>query len=232
MKLVATHRYILTKPPVLSNEKNINSMVYADSFEVLSGGAIVFYVNNATNAASPVPILSLASGQWLSCALLESNNSVVHASAISDTGLPVVSQSISNHAKNQSFSESEKKAKKVLIQSELKAFLRERSFNAIEFSRYLNNIVNTRQMSFNVNKEDIDWTIVDLLKRSEISYTKFQNSKAMAILDVYIKGPVKRHWDSKKDTQEIYKIMQEIDETRDLSPVDLGVWLSANGYYK
>lgn len=231
MKLAATHRYILIKPPALSGEKNITSMLYADSFEVLSGGAIVFYVNSN---ASPIPILSLASGQWLSCALLESNNSVVHSSAMSDTSLPVVHQSTTNSPKNQanSFDDNDKKAKIVLIQNELKSFVRERSFNASEFVRHLNHIINSRQMSLKVNKEDIDWLIVDLLKRSEISYTKFQNSKAMAILDVYIKGPLKRHWDNKKDTQEIYKIMQEIDEARDLSPVDLGVWLSANGYYK
>lgn len=115
-----------------------------------------------------------------------------------------------------------KKQKQETIIQVLQEFFTNQSLFSIEPFLLMLNKNRTPKFS----EEDVSWAVVAVIKAKTMTPNRFINVKMQRILDRELPPIVKRHWDNKMNP--ILEILQDRSETKDVSPIDLVVWLAIN----
>lgn len=121
--------------------------------------------------------------------------------------------------------------KNSIIEKEIKKYIAENSaFDQEQFILILNKAALASQIK--IDEDSCFWSIANLIKKDKISLQKFLITERKNILDMHLKSILSRHW-SGPDTKltSIFKILQDRDETKEITIVDLVAWLKYNKYF-
>lgn len=129
-----------------------------------------------------------------------------------------------------------RKVKADVIEQEIKRFLQENAdsdsdFSVSSFIRFAS--PSARAQKITLTESDVQWTLVSLLRRGKITARKFLPLETRNLLDMYLPAVLKRHWSgAQSKLASILEILQERDETKNITQLDLAAWLAANHYFK
>ena len=236
--------------PDMYGLKNSMLDVFAEGYEVKEGGSATFYqVFKMGDKLTKVPVFSCKN--WTSIVLeiadsfpvlnqsadikIERNVERVEKNDIPASFLERVVAEKTSHtdvAAEHSTTEQQattpgasKKAKEEALEAFLVSYLKTvNNFSLLNFMMAVDG-----QLPFKVKEEDVSWAVGNILKNRIATPQKFIVREAQRVLDMHAPGIIKRHWVGKMSP--IMDILQEKDETRNISQIDLAVWLSLNGYF-
>ena len=234
--------------------------ILADKFDIKEDGSIIFYQflksNNSAEKTVAIPVAAYPNNKWENCLLMAADNSLVaftpysnfapsnSLSSEKDLGAlgavkiedefkePDSSVSSSIHVPGfQSNNNIDyKRVKSQFIESELRSYLIENAkFNLAEFSKHLTIANRARAEKVSYSDSDIQWIVSNMIKNNQVSAQKFVNPEIKQVLDLILPAIVRRHWDGRMST--IQQILQDKDETKNVSTIDLAVWLAINNHF-
>ena len=122
--------------------------------------------------------------------------------------------------------------KNTIVEKEIVKYISEHSaFDQDEFFLLLKKSSNNAGVK--IDEDSALWTIANMIKKDRISPKIFFLLDKKNILDMYLKSILNRHWTG-PDTKlsNILKMLQERDETKEITIVDLVTWLKHNKYFE
>lgn len=126
-----------------------------------------------------------------------------------------------------------RKVKNDFVEKEIRRFLIDNEkFTLNGFNNHLMLANKNLPTKISVSDNDIQWNISQLIKRRAIPTQKFTNNESRQILDLMLPAILKRHWGSDQKMGTILEILRDRDDTKNVSLIDLAVWLALNNYFK
>lgn len=185
--------------------------VFADAYDI-KYGALTFYQLVGTNVKEKMAVLSFPEGKWESCALMSLDNSPAFENA--ENNLGISSSMRQNDARRDTTS---------IIESELKRYITGvASFDIDLFMKHL------QSTGVGAKETEVQWAVSGLLKKKQIQIQKFLQPDKIKTLDIHAQNLVRRQWDGK--IKNIYDVLKDREETKNVSIIDLTVWLLKNQY--
>ncbi len=120
-----------------------------------------------------------------------------------------------------------KKQREDWLELEIKAYIKiNDQFNMSDF---LSNIQKKPQnKTFKISETDIVWTSSKLIRAKTVMSRPFSETNIQKILSLILPDIMKRQWDGKMAP--ILQILQEREETKNATAIDLAVWMVQNNY--
>lgn len=142
-----------------------------------------------------------------------------HPSQHSGSNLP----GVNNMLNPQDF----KKQKEEWIENEIKTYSKEN--DNFDLNHFMS-IISKQQQSrtFKPIESDIEWAVSKLIRNKAVMARKFAEQSIQQNLSLILPDIMKRHWDGKMSP--ILEILQEREETKNVTAIDLAVWMSRNNY--
>ena len=81
-----------------------------------------------------------------------------------------------------------------------------------------------------MNDDDFEWAVVSLLKKKMYPVIKFQSKDIYRFLDFNLPGIIKRHGGGKLSP--LLNMLRDLEETKNVGPIDLVVWMINNHQLK
>ncbi len=79
-------------------------------------------------------------------------------------------------------------------------------------------------------EEDFEWAVVSLLKKKMYPVIKFQSKEIYRFIDLNLPGIIKRHGAGKLSP--LLNMLRDLEETKNVGPIDLVVWMINNHQLK
>ncbi|NCQ51629.1 hypothetical protein GW796_06990 [archaeon] len=120
-----------------------------------------------------------------------------------------------------------KKQKDEWLENEIKIYDKEIDFFRV--SKFLVSISKKYQTkNFKITESDIVWASSKLIRNKVVMSRKFADKNIQKILALMLPDIMKRQWDGKMAP--ILQILQEKEETKNITAIDLAVWMVQNNY--
>lgn len=120
-----------------------------------------------------------------------------------------------------------KKQKEEWIENEIKNFVKDvELFNTEEFLEVIQKSPNNR--TFKAVESDVEWAASKLIRNKVIMSRKFAVPHIQKTLALILPDIMRRQWDGKMAP--ILQILQEREETKNVTAIDLAVWMVQNNY--
>ena len=120
-----------------------------------------------------------------------------------------------------------KKQREDWIELEIKNYIK----NNDNFSlpSFLSNVQKKSQNKiFKISETDVVWSASKLIRNKSVMSRPFSESNIQKILSLILPDIMKRQWDGKMAP--ILQILQEKEETKNVTAIDLAVWMVQNNY--
>lgn len=232
-------------------------MCYADAYEI-NEGSITFYQTLLSEGDKKfkAPVLTYPSGKWEACVLLDDLNefpvfkgfstvSKIDTSEASDEGRKDRHDNY-NKRQQQSIGQPNqhsgsnlpgmnnlinpqefKRQKEDWIESEIKKYIKDVDlFNMQDFISVLTGLHQNR--TYKVIDTDIEWAASKLIRNKAVMSRKFADNHIQKTLNIIMPDIMKRLWDGKMAP--ILQTLQEREETKNVTAIDLSVWMVQNNY--
>ncbi len=119
------------------------------------------------------------------------------------------------------------------IAKEIRKYLSENDrFTLKGFENHLMLANKNLPTKISVTDNDIQWNISQLIKKRAIATQKFTNNESRQVLDLMLPAILKRHWGPDQKMGTIIEILRDRDDTKNVSLIDLAVWLAINNHFK
>lgn len=120
-----------------------------------------------------------------------------------------------------------KKQKEEWLESEIKQYCKEIDLFVIK--SFLASIGKKPQnKTYKASETDVIWTSSKLIRNKSVMSRKFAEPNIQKILSLILPDIMKRQWDGKMAP--ILQILQEREETKNITAIDLAVWMIQNNY--
>ncbi len=120
-----------------------------------------------------------------------------------------------------------KKQKEEWIENEIKNFIKEVELFSV--SEFLPSIQKKPQnKTYKTSETDIVWAASKLIRNKTVMSRKFAETNIQKTLSLILPDIMKRQWDGKMAP--ILQILQEKEETKNITAIDLAVWMVQNNY--
>lgn len=207
-----------------------------------------------------VPVLTYPSGKWDACVLLDDQNefpafkgySTVSVNNSNQEQEPSEDYKKDRHqgnynqshqaslnqpqqhggsnlpGVNQMLSPQEfKKQKEEWLETEIKNFAKDTEIFNVE--AFLNSISKTQQnRTYKAMDSDVEWAASKLIRNKVIMSRKFAIPHVQKVLSLILPDIMRRQWDGKMAP--ILQILLEKEETKNVTAIDLAVWMVQNNY--
>ncbi len=120
-----------------------------------------------------------------------------------------------------------KKQREDWLELEIKSYIKNNDqFNMGDF---LSSVQKKPQNKmFKISETDIIWTSSKLIRNKTVMSRPFSDTNIQKILSLILPDIMKRQWDGKMAP--ILQILQEREETKNVTAIDLAVWMVQNNY--
>lgn len=120
-----------------------------------------------------------------------------------------------------------KKQREDWLETEIKSYIKlNDQFNMSDF---LSSIQKKSQNKiFKISETDVVWTSSKLIRNKTVMSRPFSDTNIQKILALILPDIMKRQWDGKMAP--ILQILQEREETKNVTAIDLAVWMVQNNY--
>ena len=228
------HLYVLGE----NGKTEVLPTIHAEAFDIKDGAIVFYQVMNIENKKINIPVLAYPAGSWLRCGLVEEHEYVVFDKGVA----PSVPAGGGQNVKNVYPLQTHHRRENPLAPAP--TFAQNNQAKNEEWANYLINFHKQHATNFDIyafkdflNKSNIryseadwQWAAVKLIKNSTISPRYFTDTHAQKLLDIHAKKTITSHWDGKINP--ILQILNEREETKNITQVDLAVWLANNGLFK
>lgn len=120
-----------------------------------------------------------------------------------------------------------KKQKESWLENQIKQYIKEEELFVIK--DFLFSVSKQQQIkTFKITESDIIWSSSKLIRNKDVMSRKFSEPNTQKILSLILPDIMKRQWDGK--IAPILQILQEREETKNTTAIDLAVWMSQNNY--
>jgi len=120
-----------------------------------------------------------------------------------------------------------KKQKEDWIESEIKQYSKDVAlFNINEFLSYIGK--KAQNKTYKTTETDVIWACSKLIRNKAIISRKFAEPNIQKILALILPDIMKRQWEGKMAP--ILQVLQEKEETKNVTAIDLAVWMVQNNY--
>lgn len=100
------------------------------------------------------------------------------------------------------------------------------NFNPHNLFKLLSN--NTTAKPYGISENDIIWVATKMIKNYEVNVDKFSSADIQNRLNFFLPGLMTLHWDGSMGN--MYSVISEIPQLKDIILIDLAVWLVNNNY--
>lgn len=100
------------------------------------------------------------------------------------------------------------------------------NFNPNNLFKLLSN--NTTAKPYGISENDIIWVATKMIKNYEVNVDKFSSVDIQNRLNFFLPGLMTLHWDGSMGN--MYSVISEIPQLKDIILIDLAVWLVNNNY--
>lgn len=128
---------------------------------------------------------------------------------------------------NQNNPQEFKKQKDEWLENEIKQYSKDTSLFVI--NEFLSSISKKPQArTYKITESDVIWASSKLIRNKAVMSRKFAEPNIQKILALILPDIMKRQWDGKMAP--ILQILQEREETKNITAIDLAVWMVQNNY--
>ena len=214
----------------------------------------LFNVNNEEKRLK-IPVHSYANGKWEAISLLDDNNHYVIFSYRGSTNNNLVSEINDSNVNQETYTENPgpvhsrghsypthfsspstmpgissnpqefKNLKNEWLEKNIKEYVKANDIFTV--SKFLTSIKNDPQLKqFKPTEDDINWCASGLLREKKVVARKFSDINTQKTLSLILPDIMKRQWQGKMSP--ILEVLQDKEETKNTSAVDLSVWMINN----
>lgn len=128
---------------------------------------------------------------------------------------------------NQNNPQEFKKQKEEWLENEIKQYIKDEDIFII--TSFLSSIAKKPQnKTFKISESDVIWASSKLIRNKAVMGRKFSEPNIQKVLALILPDIMKRQWDGKMAP--ILQILQEREETKNITAIDLAVWMVQNNY--
>lgn len=137
--------------------------------------------------------------------------------AIPNTSMPGIAQTTADF----------KKAKNDYLEIQIKEYVKlNSSFKVSDFQTFLSK--DSQSRSLKINETDIEWIASNLIREKNVLSRKFSEATIQKTLAIILPDIMRRQWSGKMGP--IIQVLQEREETKNVTAIDLAVWMVQNGF--
>lgn len=227
----------------VNNNETDKLVCYADSYEIKEDGSIIFYKTvKSEDKKFKIPVLAYPQGKWEYCILIDENEEYPifnnkHKKSNIDTlenvndkngshNMTHKSDVIENNFIKNNDSLNQIDDSKSYLEKFIKNYINDLEEENFVLDKFLVKLKEKNQNSY--DEEEIIWEISKMIRNKTIMSSIFYDNHMQKTLSLILPDIMKRQWEGK--ISPILEILQDKEETKNVTVIDLSVWMVKNNY--